>query len=68
MCTILKTGTKGYNNSVYTIQDVSKMHLQMIEEGLHLLRENLLKSENLERHKLVILLDELNKSFKNIEL
>ena len=68
MCTILKTGTEGYNNPVYTIQDVSKMHLQMIEEGLNLLRENLVKSENLERHKLVIHLDELNNSLKNIEL
>jgi len=68
MCKILKTGTKGYNNSVYVIQDVSKMHLQMIEEGLNLLRENLVKSESLERHKLVVHLDELNNSFKNIEL
>ncbi len=68
MCTILKTGTKGYNNTIYAIKDVSKIHLQMIEEGLILLRENLVKSENIERHKLVIHLDNLNNSFKNIEL
>jgi len=68
MCKILKTGTKGYNDTIYAIHDVSKMHLQMIGEGLNLLREALVKSEDKERYKLVIQLDSLNDSLKNNEL
>ena len=68
MCQITKTGVKGYSDEIYSIQELSKMHLQMMLEGLHLLRENLVKSENADRHKLVVQLDLLKESFKIIDL
>ena len=68
MCYTEKTGKKGYNEIIYAIQDISNLELQMLQEGLTLLRETLVNSENLERYKLVLQLDSLNRSLQNIEL
>jgi len=68
MCYTEKTGSKGNNESLYAIHDLNKLQIQMIEEGLKMLRETLVKAENNERYKLVIQLDKLNNSLKNLEI
>ena len=47
---------------------MSKMKLQMLQEGLTMLRQTLVNSGNIDRYKLVIRLDSLNRSLQNIEL
>ena len=68
MCYTEKTGEKGYNEIIYAIQDINYLELQMLLEGLTMLRETLVNSENIDRYKLVIQLDSLNRSLQNIDL
>jgi len=68
MCYTEKTSKKGNNEIIYAIQDISTLELQMLQEGLSLLRETLINSENIDRYKLVLQLDSLNRSLQNIEL
>ena len=68
MCYTEKTGVKGFNEIIYAIQDINYLELQMLQEGLTMLRQTLVNSENIDRYKVVIRLDSLNRSLQNIEL
>jgi len=63
-----QTGVKGYNTPVYSIQELSRTQLQMIKEGISMLRITLVNAENLERHKLLLELELIVNSFKEAGL
>ena len=62
------TGVKGYNKPIYSIQELSLTQLQMLKEGLAMVKYTLVAAENVERHKLLPELELLEKSFNETGL
>jgi hypothetical protein len=62
------TEVKGYNKPVYSIQELSLTQLQMLKEGISRIRMEIVSAENVERHKLLAELEELQNSLNEVEL
>ncbi len=62
------TGVKGYNKPVYSIQELSLTQLQMLKEGIGRIKMEIVNAENIERHKLLAELDQLQNSLNEVEL
>jgi hypothetical protein len=62
------TGVKGYNKPIYSIQELSLTQLQMLKEGISRIRMEIVSAENVERHKLLAELEELQNSLNEVEL
>ena len=62
------TGVKGYNKPIYSIQELSLTQLQMLKEGISRIKMEIVNAENVERHKLLAELDQLQNSLNEVEL
>ncbi len=66
MSYIEQTGSKGSNEPIYAMQDLSRTQLQILHEGISLLKEKLVSAEDTERHKLLLEIEALRNSFKTL--
>lgn len=65
---IEQTGVKGYNTPIFSIQELSLIHLQIIKEGIGRIRSEIVNAENIERYKFLAELDKLQNLFKEVKL